>query len=79
MQRMYTAIIERDVESGWLVASIVELPGCNTQALDEQSLEENIADAIRVYLDGEEVDEDVLTEYVDTRRIAVTVSTPLPA
>jgi len=79
MQRTYTAIIERDIESGWLIASVVELPGCNTQAPDEQSLEHNIADAIRVYLNGEVMDEDVLTEYVGTRRIAVNVGVSLPA
>lgn len=81
MERTYTAVIERDIESGWLIASVVELPGCNTQAPDEQSLDENIADAIRVYLDGEDLEEDdeALTEYVGTKRLAVNISTPQPA
>jgi predicted RNase H-like HicB family nuclease len=32
MQREFTIIIERDSESGWLVGSVAELPGCCSQA-----------------------------------------------
>ena len=50
MNNIYTMIVERDPESGWLVGEVVELPGCYTQAPDLPSLEENIRDAISVYL-----------------------------
>jgi len=50
MKNTYTMIVERDPESGWLVGEVVELPGCYTQAPDLPSLEENIRDAISVYL-----------------------------
>lgn len=50
MQQQFTVIIERDPESGWLVGSVAELPGCYTQAPDTASLEHNIREAIQVYL-----------------------------
>jgi len=50
MKNTYTMIVERDPESGWLVGEVVELPGCYTQAPDLPSLEENMRDAISVYL-----------------------------
>ena len=36
--------------SKWLVADVVELPGCYTQAKDVGTLETNVREAIRVYL-----------------------------
>jgi predicted RNase H-like HicB family nuclease len=50
-QRQFTVIIERDPDSGWLVGSVAELPGCYTQAPDMASLEVNMREAIEVYLD----------------------------
>jgi len=33
MNRTYTVVVERDLDSGWLIASVPELPGCfNTSA-----------------------------------------------
>lgn len=46
----YTMVVERDPESGWLVGSVVELPGCYTQAADLPALERSIAEAIAAYL-----------------------------
>lgn len=46
----YTMIVERDPESGWLVGSVVELPGCYTQAPDLAALEAGIREAIAAYL-----------------------------
>jgi predicted RNase H-like HicB family nuclease len=44
-------------ESGWLVGSVAELPGCYTQAPTMTELESNLQEAIRVYLEtvGESV------------------------
>lgn len=50
-QQHFTAIIERDPESNWLVGSVAELPDCYTQAPDMASLEVNLSEAIQVYLD----------------------------
>lgn len=49
-QKMFTAIVERDPESGWLIGEITELPGCYTQAPDLPALEINLREAIAVYL-----------------------------
>lgn len=57
MKRTFTIIVERDPETGWLVGEVVELPGCYSQAPDEASLEANMREAIRAYLDTAEADE----------------------
>lgn len=46
----FTVFIERDSESGWLVGSVTELPGCFTQAPGLAGLETNMREAIQVYL-----------------------------
>ncbi len=46
MKRSFTIVVERDPESQWLVAEVVDLPGCDTQAPDLPSLEANIREAI---------------------------------
>ena len=67
-----TMVIERDVESGWLVGRLVELPGCYTQASDITSLEVNIREVVELYL---ETVGDVEPEstFVGTLRIDVAV------
>ena len=54
----FTIIIERDPESGWLVGSVSELPGCYSQAHTLAELEEAMQEAIQVYLEttGEETE-----------------------
>jgi predicted RNase H-like HicB family nuclease len=42
-------IVERDLESGWLVGIVAGLPGCYTQAPDMTTLEENVREAIQAY------------------------------
>jgi len=51
MLQQFTVIIERDPESGWLVGSVAELPGCYTQAATMAELETNVQEAIQVYLE----------------------------
>ncbi len=51
MPEQFAVIAERDPESGWLVASVPELPGCYTQAPNLAELESNVREAIEVYLD----------------------------
>jgi predicted RNase H-like HicB family nuclease len=62
MQYQFTVIIERDPESGWLVGSVAELPGCYTQAPDLGTLETNMREAVQVYLATVE-DEEPLGPY----------------
>jgi predicted RNase H-like HicB family nuclease len=57
MTRSFTVVIERDLESGWLVGEVVELPGCYTQAPDQPTLEANIHEAITAYLKTSEATE----------------------
>ena len=51
MYQQFTVIIERDPESGWLIGSVAELPGCYTQALTLAELESNMREAIEAYLE----------------------------
>lgn len=49
MHQQFTVVIKRDLESGWLVGSVAELPSCYTQAPDLASLERNMREAIQVF------------------------------
>lgn len=51
--REYNAIVERDAE-GYFVASVLELPGCHTQAKSMDTLEKRLREAIEVYLEAQE-------------------------
>lgn len=63
-------VIERDVESGWLVGSLVEFPACHTQAPDLRSLEANIREIIDLYLETVD-DVEIESTFVGTLRIDV--------
>jgi predicted RNase H-like HicB family nuclease len=54
-RRSFTVEIERDPDSGWLVAEVKQLPGCYTQAPDMNALQDNILAAISVYLKSSEL------------------------
>ena len=49
-----TMVIQRDVESGWLVGHLVELPGCYTQAPDIGQLETAMREVIELRFEIEE-------------------------
>jgi predicted RNase H-like HicB family nuclease len=66
----YTIIVEHDPESGWLVAEVVELPGCYSQAPDLPSLEANVREAIAAYLEDQSVPDDH-PEFVGTWRVQI--------
>ena len=70
MKRSFTVVVERDPESNWLVGEVVELPGCYTQAPDLPTLEVNIEEAIRVYLQTAELTEP-LPDFIGTWRVEV--------
>ena len=70
MKRSFTVVVERDPESTWLVGEVVELPGCYTQAPDLPTLEANIQEAIRVYLQTV-TPEEPLPDFIGTWRVEV--------
>ncbi len=70
MSSTYTIVVERDPETGWLVGEVVELPGCYTQASDLPTLESNVREAIKVYLETADLDEPS-PDFVGTWRIEV--------
>ena len=75
MLHEFTIIIERDPESGWLVGSVAELPGCYTQAPTMTALESNMREAIQVYLDtvDEHEAEGPFPTFVGLQRLEVAV------
>ena len=66
----FTVVVERDPETHWLVAEVVELPGCYTQAKDMPSLETNIREAIQVYRKTAHTKQP-LSDFVGTWRVEV--------
>lgn len=71
MKRIFTVVVERDPESNWLVGEVVELPGCYTQAPDLPTLQTNMQEAIRAYLETAQVAEP-LPDFIGTWRVEVT-------
>ena len=75
MPREFTVIIERDPESGWLIGSVAELPGCYTQAPTLSALESNVREAIQVYLEtlDEQETQGPFPTFVGLQRLEVAV------
>lgn len=75
MKYQFTVVIERDPESGWLVGSVAELPGCYTQAATMAELEPNIKEAVEAYLATitEEDQIHTLPTFVGLQRVEVAV------
>ncbi len=48
--REFNAVVEKDVE-GYYVASVLELPGCHTQAKTMDTMMKRLREAIEVYLE----------------------------
>jgi predicted RNase H-like HicB family nuclease len=69
-KRPLTIIVERDPESNWLVGEVVELPGCYSQAPDLPSLERNMREAIKLYLETSDTDT-AGPEFVGTWKVEV--------
>ena len=70
VERKFTVVVERD-EDGYYVGSVVELPGCHTQARTVEELMERVREAVELYLEaaGEAVIPRV--EFVCVRTITV--------
>ncbi|MEO8150511.1 MAG: type II toxin-antitoxin system HicB family antitoxin [Bacteroidia bacterium] len=50
MQRQYNVIIEKGLD-GYLISSVIELPGCHTQAKNHDTLIKRTKEAIELYLE----------------------------
>ena len=68
----FTVVIERD-EDGYLIASVLELPGCHTQARDLNELMNRIREAIKLYLETEGVPVKEKIELVGVQFVEVPV------
>jgi len=68
-KREFNVLVERD-KDGYYVASVPELPGCQTQARSLDKLRERIREAIELCL---EVKRDIATgnEFIGVQRISV--------
>jgi predicted RNase H-like HicB family nuclease len=67
--RTFKFVVERDPETGLLVAYVPGWPGAHTQAADMDELQANLREVIEMLLeDGEPVLE---SEFVDVRTIQV--------
>jgi predicted RNase H-like HicB family nuclease len=51
-QKEFHVVIEKG-EDGYYVASVVELPGCHTQAKNLEELDRRIREVIELYLEAE--------------------------
>jgi predicted RNase H-like HicB family nuclease len=51
-QREFHVAIERG-EDGYYVASVLELPGCHTQAKNRRELDKRIREVVELYLEEE--------------------------
>jgi predicted RNase H-like HicB family nuclease len=49
--REFTVVIERD-EDGWLLSTVLELPGCHSQGKTLDELLERTREAIEAYLEA---------------------------
>jgi len=63
-----TLIIEKS-EEGIFVGSVVELPGCYTQAVSIDMLIKNIKEAIQLYLETEKPEQ--ATEFVGIQKVSL--------
>ena len=64
----YTVVIELD-EDGYYVGSVLELPGCHTQARSLDELLNRIKDAIKAYLEAMETKPQ--TAFIGIQRVRV--------
>ena len=61
-EQEFHAVIERDSD-GYYVGSVVELPGCHTQAKSLDTLIKRLKEAIELYLEVESVPSTPATQF----------------
>ena len=58
----FTIIVENG-EDGWLISEVVGLPGCHTQGKTKEQLIERTKEAIRAYLEKDDIPEIAIKEF----------------
>ena len=66
----FNILIEKD-EEGYYVSEVVGLPGCHTQAKSMDELVERTKEAIALYLECEEPNVNVKSEFIGIQKIEV--------
>lgn len=69
LNNTFNIIIEKGVD-GYLISSVIELPGCHTQAKTQDELFARTKEAIELYLDDEKQYEP-LNSFVGLQQILV--------
>lgn len=67
--REFHMVVEKG-EDGYYVASVVEFPGCHTQAKDLNDLDERVKEAITLYLEAEGEDL-TIHEFVALKKVRI--------
>lgn len=67
--RTFTAIIERDRDTGYFVGYVPELPGAHSQGATIDELRENMVEVLTMLLEDEELCSEI--EFVGTQQIVV--------
>ncbi len=69
MSQKFNILIEKG-EDGYLIADVVELPGCHTQAKTHDQLIERIKEAIKLYIRSKKL-EGPLPKFVGLQEIEI--------
>ena len=69
-KKLFNILIEKD-EDGWLISSVIELPGCHTQAKTLDQLMERTKEAILLYLESTE--KETGEEFVGVQQLKIEV------
>ena len=67
--RTFTAIIERDRDTGYYVGFVPELPGAHSQGATLEELRENLVEVLTMILEDTEPTSNV--EFIGTQQIVV--------
>ncbi len=69
MRRTFTAVVEKDTETGLYVGYVPGFPGAHTQAETLDELRDNLREVIEMLLEDGEPEFD--TEFVGTQEVVV--------
>jgi predicted RNase H-like HicB family nuclease len=71
MKREFNIIIEQD-EDGYYIASVLELPGCHTQAKSLDKLNERIIEAIELYIEVDKKKLEKASKFFGIQKVELT-------
>ena len=71
MAKKFTVIVEEG-EDGYLISSVIELPGCHTQAKTYDELMKRTKEAISLYLEVKGTS-DIRTKFLSLQQVEVGV------